>query len=84
MKESSRKKKGRPGLAPFFDVIIYNLPAIPSAAATASLATPATAPPTATETTARTSFLGTRFIDRQSPAAEVAAVKRLYGLLSLI
>jgi hypothetical protein len=65
--------------------MIYNLPAIPTAAATASLATPATpATTTATEATAGTSFLGTRFIDRQSSAAKIAAVKRLDRLLSLI
>ena len=55
------KKKGRPGLAPLLEVMIYNLPAIPTAAATASLATPTA---TATKATAGTSFLGTRFIDR--------------------
>jgi hypothetical protein len=62
--------------------MIYNLPAIPTAATTASLATPATT--TATEAAAGTSFLGTRFIDRQSSAAKIAAIKRLDGLLSFI
>ncbi len=61
--------------------MIYNLPAIPTAAATASLATTATA---TAEATAGASFLGARFIDRQSPAAKIAAVKRLDRLLSFV
>jgi hypothetical protein len=59
-----RKKKRRPGLAPFPNVMIYNLPAIPTAPATASLATPTTTATAATKATAGASFLGTRFIDR--------------------
>jgi hypothetical protein len=65
--------------------MIYNLPAIPTAAATAALATPATTTAaTATEATAGTSLLGTRFVDRQSPATKIAAVKRLDRLLSFV
>jgi hypothetical protein len=63
--------------------MIYNLPAIPTATATASLATPATTA-AATEATAGASFLGTRFVDRQSPATKIAAVKRFDRLLSLV
>jgi hypothetical protein len=76
------KKERAPRPGALFDVMIYNLPAIPTAAATASLA--ATATTTATETTAGASFLGARFIDRQSPAAKIAAVKRLDRLLSFV
>ena len=84
MKNSVRKNQGvsRPG-TPWF-VMIYNLPAIPTAATTASLATPATTAATTTEATAGSSFLGTRFVDRQSPATKIAAVKRLDRLLSFI
>jgi hypothetical protein len=85
MKESSEKKKGRPRPgAPSVDDDLQ-LPAIPTATAAASLATPSAATTTAaTEATTRTSFLGTRFVDRQSPATEIAAVKRLDRLLSFV
>ena len=72
----------RPG-TPWF-VMIYNLPAIPTAAATASLAASATTAAATTEATAGSSFLGTRLFDRQSPATKIAAVKRLDRLLSFL
>ena len=72
MKKSVRKKGAPRPDAPSLRGD-YKLPAIPTAAATAT-----------TEATARTSFLGTRFIDRQSPATEIAAVERLDRLLSLV
>jgi hypothetical protein len=77
------KKERAPRPGALLDVTIYNLPAIPTAATTASLATTATAAAT-TEATAGTSLLGTRFVDRQSPATKIAAVKRLDRLLSLV